>query len=412
MTEPKRTSPSQAQAVIPAIAIAAFPETQGVVDTLREAAGDRRMERARIEIFDGGIEAAIERFRTVSTPNLIVFESSADQAQLLPQLARLAEECLPTTRVLVIGHRNDVSIYRELISHGVSDYVVAPIGVVEFCSVVGRIYADMAGAKLGSTIAFIGASGGAGSSTVAHNTAWAMATDFEADVLLIDTDVAFGTAGLDFNLEATHQGIADVMQNAERLDEALLDRLLAKPHPRLSILSAPAVLDADELKEGDIDRLVELAQSRAGFTVFDLAHLWTPWVRKLLKLADQTVVTATPDLASLRNSKALLAYLKAARPNDPPAKLVLNQTGVPRRPQIKPVDFAEAAASRLDACLAFDPQLFGTAGNNGQMVGQLARNSKAARSVRQLATNLVDPRPAAVQIQKASMAARLFGRNR
>jgi pilus assembly protein CpaE len=104
--------------------------------------------------------------------------------------------------------------------------------------------------------------------------------------------------------------------------------------------------------------------------VLDVPHLWTAWVRKTLIAADEVVITAAPDLANLRNAKAIVDLLRQARPNDAPPKLVLNQVGVPKRPEIKPDDFAAALQLTPIATIPFDPLLFGTAANNGQMVAE------------------------------------------
>ena len=77
-----------------------------------------------------------------------------------------------------------------------------------------------------------------------------------------------------------------------------------------------------------------------------------------------------PDLANLRNAKAIVDLLRQARPNDTPPKLILNQVGVPKRPEIKPDDFAAALQLTPIATIPFDPLLFGTASNNGQMIAE------------------------------------------
>ena len=51
--------------------------------------------------------------------------------------------------------------------------------------------------------------------------------------------------------------------------------------------------------------------------------------------ADEIVVVATPDLASLRNAKNIMDYLRAQRPNEAPARLILNQVRLPKRPEMK-----------------------------------------------------------------------------
>jgi pilus assembly protein CpaE len=197
-----------------------------------------------------------------------------------------------------------------------------------------------------------------------------MARMFGSDVILADLDLPFGTAGLDFNLDPT-QGMAEAVFGADRLDEVLLDRLLAKCEDHLSLLAAPASLDRSyDISEAAFDQVLEIVQGNVPTVVLDVPHLWTSWARRTLISADEVVVTAVPDLANLRNTKSIVDLLRQARPNDAPPKLVLNQVGVPKRPEIKPDDFAAALQLQPIATIPFDPLLFGTAANNGQMIAE------------------------------------------
>jgi pilus assembly protein CpaE len=94
---------------------------------------------------------------------------------------------------------------------------------------------------------------------------------------------------------------------------------------------------------------------------------------------------AAPDLANLRNAKNLFDHLRAARVNDHRPHYCLNLVGVPKRPEIKPADFAKALEDQPAAVISFDPQVFGTAANNGQMVAEVSANHRAAESFRLLA---------------------------
>jgi pilus assembly protein CpaE len=108
--------------------------------------------------------------------------------------------------------------------------------------------------------------------------------------------------------------------------------------------------------------------------------------------ADDVLVVAAPDLANLRNTKNLLDLLRAARPNDRRPCYCLNQVGIPKGPEISPADFAKAIESGPVAVIPFDPQTFGTAANNGQMIAELSSSHRAADSFCQLA-QLLTGRP-------------------
>ena len=95
--------------------------------------------------------------------------------------------------------------------------------------------------------------------------------------------------------------------------------------------------------------------------------------------------SAAPDLANLRNAKNLFDYLRAARVNDHRPSYCLNQVGVPKRPEIKPADFAKAIEDEPVAVIPFEPQMFGTAANNGQMISEISASHRVSETFRSLA---------------------------
>jgi pilus assembly protein CpaE len=397
---------------IPRITIQAFCDTPEIAGTIETAAADRRMARAHVKVHTGGLGAAAEFYRSAPTPNLIMVESRLPFDEMVTTLDGLAEVCDAGTKVMVIGHSNDVRLYRELLKRGVSEYLVAPVEVMSIISGISGIYRDPGSEKLGQSYAFIGAKGGVGSSTVAHNVAWTMARLIGSDVILADLDMAFGTAGLDFNLDPT-QGIAEAVFGADRLDEVLLDRLLAKCEDHLSLLAAPATLDkAYDFGEDAFDQMLEIVQSNVPTVVLDVPHMWTAWSRKTLISADEVVITAIPDLANLRNAKAIVDLLRQARPNDAAPKLILNQVGVPKRPEIKPDDFAAALQVTPIATIPFDPLLFGTASNNGQMIAEASAKTTVADAFADVA-QVVSGRKELKKARKGGLnLGGLFGRMR
>ena len=121
------------------------------------------------------------------------------------------------------------------------------------------------------------------------------------------------------------------------------------------------------------------------FIVLDVPHQWTGWTRRTLMAADDILIVAMPDLANLRNAKNMLDLLKASRPNDNRPYYLLNNVGVPKRPEISSADFAKALDDQPVAIIPFEPHVFGAAANNGQMIAELSANHRTAESFRQLA---------------------------
>lgn len=370
---------------IPRISIQAFCETEGVADPVERAAGDRRMAKAHLKVHRGGIATAIEFYHTAPTPNLIVVESREEPQQLLESLGKLSEVCDPSSKVVVIGHYNDVWLYRELIRFGISEYIVAPVTMADVISVISSIYVDPNAAPIGRSIAFIGAKGGVGSSTIAHNIGWTMSSLFSSEVVVADLDLAFGTANINFDQDPA-QGIAEAVFSPERIDEVYLDRLLAQCAERLSLLAAPSMLDRTYDFDADaFAQIIEVAQRTAPLLILDVPHIWSGWSRAVLMQADEIVITATPELANLRNTKNLVDTLRKLRPNDAPPKLVINQAGVPKRPEISADDFVEPLEVTPLAVIPFEPALFGTSANNGRMLGEMDAQHAIVKTINEMA---------------------------
>ncbi|MBL0406543.1 AAA family ATPase [Microvirga aerilata] len=370
---------------IPRIVIHAFCDSADAAAAIEQAAADRLMTRTHVAVQLGGIVTATELYQNTPTPDVVIVQSHLDPQAYLAGIDRLAEVCYTGTKVMAIGEVNDISFYRELMRRGVSEYILGPIEPVLLISSVARMYGEAYSGKFGQVHAFIGAKGGVGSSTLSHNVGWTIARELGSNVIMADLDLPFGTAGLDFNLDA-NQGVADAIQATSRLDEVLLDRLLQKCGEHLSLLSAPAALEATyDVNEEAVEQLIEVAQKSAPFLILDMPHLWTKWAKKTVVAATDIVITAAPDLANLRNTKSLIHVLRHARPHDPPPKLVLNQIGMTKRPEIKVNDFIKAVDIQPTACIPFDAHLFGTASNKGQVVAEASTKGPAINAFREIA---------------------------
>jgi pilus assembly protein CpaE len=382
---------------VPRISIHAFCEFPDTGASLQRAGADRRLSKAHLTVQLGGISAAVEHYNGQVTPNLLVVETKLNGPEALSELDRLAEVCDPATKVIVVGRTNDVELYRELMRRGASEYLVAPLSPLQLIEVISGLYLDPGATPIGRVVAVVGARGGVGSSTLAHNIGWCVAEELNINTTIVDLDLPFGTVGLDFNDEAS-QGVCDALQAPERLDDVLLDRLLLKRGERLSLFTAPAALERDyDATPEAYESVIDVVRQSTPFVVLDMPHGWQPWLKASLLSADEIVIVATPDLTSLRNAKNIFELVRSARPNDAPPRVVINQVGVPKRPEIPAKDFAETMGVEPSSVIAFDPASFGQAANNGQMVIELAPKAPVAESLRGLCRTLTGRAAPAVE---------------
>jgi len=309
-------------------------------------------------------------------------------------------------KLVVIGATNDIALYRELMKRGVSDYLVPPLQPLSIIQAITTLYADPSAPFVGRSIAFVGAKGGVGSSTIAHNFGYCLTEYMQTNAVIVDFDLPFGTAGLDFNQDPL-QGVIDALTQPDRLDPVLLERMMVRCSERLSLFAAPATLDNDyDITADAFEEVALKIKNTAPFVIFDLPHVWSAWMRKLLLTSDDVVIVATADLASLRNAKNMIDLVRGARPNDQPPRLVLNQMGIPGRPEIPVKDFGDALGLEPSVVLPFDAKLFGAAANNGQMVAELQAKSKAAEGLNMLA-QMISRREPPAPVKKSFLSSLL-----
>jgi pilus assembly protein CpaE len=371
----------------PRVSVQAFCATVATATTVKAASEDRRLAKAHLSVHMGGIAAAIDAYHTAPTPNVIMLETESG-SDFLVGLDELATVCDPGTRVVVIGRADDKAPYRELVRRGVNDYVIGPVEVLDVVRSICGLFSASEAITVGRMIAVCGAKGGVGASTVAHNIAWAIARDVGLDSVVIDLDLAFGTASLDYNQDPV-QGIANAVFQPERPDSALMERLLAKCTDHLSLLAAPVTLDqVYDFGADAFDAIFDTLRMTTPCIVLDVPHQWTAWTRRALIGADDILIVAEPDLANMRNTKNMMSTLKAARPNDRPPLYCLNQVGMTKRPEIEVRAFAKTIDSQPIAAIPFDSKLFGTAANNGQMIAEIAANHRVTKMLLQIARRM------------------------
>ena len=316
--QPELSSPHADDYIAPAprVSVQAFCETVETAEAVRSAGEDRRLAKAHVTVQMGGMAAAVEAYSKGPTPNVIVLETGG-RNDILEGLDQLATVCDAGTRVVVIGGVHDVAPYRELVRRGVNDYVIGPVNTLDVVRSICSLFSASEAVAVGRMIAVVGAKGGVGASTVAHNVAWAIARDLALDSVVADLDLAFGTAGLDYNQDPP-QGIADAVFSPDRIDTAFLERLLAKCTDHLSLLAAPASLDrVYDLGAEAFDSIFDTMRMTTPCIVLDVPHQWSAWTKRALVGADDILIVAEPDLAEPVKAALRCHLVHAGKP--PPA---------------------------------------------------------------------------------------------
>lgn len=389
-----------------------FVSDDGTRAALERALADRRLGKLVATIEDGGlIEARAAFAEQPSPPLLIIGTGTTDAEAVLDRVDGLAEVCRPETQLILMGGANDVELFRRLARRGVADYLPAPVAPDALAQALVELMAGPAVARAGAVVAFLSAKGGAGGSTLAHNVAHLLSRPADMDALVVDLDLAFGSADIGFNIDP-NGGTRNLLAEPERIDAALLDRFATRIDDRLRVLTAPGRLEPGGagIEAARLEAMLEALRPTHRVVVLDLPRVWNNATQTALRLADVVVLTTLPDLAALRATRELLDWLERERGGAPAPLLAMNMAGGDRKSTVEGADFVASLGAAPTVTIPFDGEAFRQAVAAGEMLETARPKSRAAGAIRDLAravTARIDPRRA-VQAPSQSPLGRLL----
>ena len=342
----------------------------------------------------GGVRDLIALLGQVERPprQLVVDVSGSTMSNT--ELAELAAVCPPGVSVVVVGERNDVGTYRELLRMGVDDYLVKPLTMDLLRRVLNRRTGRSIPAqqiRTGKVVACVGSRGGIGTSTLVANLGWHLAGALERRVAAIDLDPFGGALDLMLSAQNNH-GLTDLLANVNQLDPNFVERSFAQAAPRLFLLSARADLDQSGLlpPRAVLTLLGEL-RKLFHYVFLDLPARGGELTAALLADADTVVVVSEPSVVATRETLRLI-QLAETRDDRVPLMLLVNHPRQPGHAELKQADFEEAVGRRASHVLPFDRDAAGLGENLGPPL--ISRRGPLALALRRVADDLAGRRSA------------------
>src|SRR5260221_1410152 len=223
-----------------ALAFANDPDSEAVLKTAFR-------EEAPGSVLRGDITKAIQHLSANRSPRVLVVDIS-NVALPVTQIHQLADVCEPGVSVIVIGNRDEVGLYRDLLHAGVAEYIVKPLTdtlvAKALHTALGAVEPTPISRKLGKVVALIGARGGVGTSTIAVNLAWYLANRQVRRVALVDLDLYNGVCSLALNVPPSG-GLREALENPLRIDSLFLERTMTAESERLYALGSEDRLNAE-----------------------------------------------------------------------------------------------------------------------------------------------------------------------
>lgn len=362
--EPVEKSVRHAGGRLPVMAFVADADSERVVQECFAA-----QSLAEGVVMRGGIATAIQRLGAERSPNVLIVDLSGVEMPV-SQVDILADVCEPGVTVIAIGDRHEIGLYRDLLRAGVADYMVKPL-TPQLVAKSLQLSANPEPAgqisqKLGKMVAFIGARGGAGTTTLAANLAWHLADRQNRRVVLVDLDLQNGDCALALNLKPA-AGLRDALDNPVRVDATLLERAMMSRGERLFVLSSEEPL-SDEIRFGAdaVEAIVSVLRPQFHYLIVDVPRVASHAYRRALEIADLRVIVADQTLRSVRDAIRLRTLLGDGD-SEHHNLLVVNRGGEGGRDSVTLREIGDVVGLPPKCVIPYQPKIFARAAIDGQL---------------------------------------------
>jgi pilus assembly protein CpaE len=267
-----------------------------------------------------------------TTPDVGIINIDSDSERGLALLERLTQES-PETILLVASSSTEGTVILRAMRAGAREFLTLPLTAEDLDTALRKIGQQKYGGAEGKSrscevIAVAGATGGAGSTSLAVNLGCILAAESRASVALVDLDLALGDADVFLDTIPDYT-LADVTQNISRLDIQLLKKSLTKHPSGLYLLPRPVDLhDTHVITPESLQKVLGLLKASFSHLILDLSKAYTPVDMAALEIADQVVLITQLDLPCLRNVVRLMMSFEEIDGLKDKVRIVVNRAGL------------------------------------------------------------------------------------
>lgn len=394
LSNPRSSTPSAADFV-------AFLGDAKSVETMERFTLERMMPHTHIR--QGTMADAVDFLAKLDRPpRQLVVDISASPMPL-SDLNMLADACAPSISVVVVGERNDVGFFRELLRMGVDDYISKPLTLDLLHRLLGSstgVAEPVHHVRTGKLVVCIGARGGVGTSTVAVNLAWHLARNVDRRVALLDLDPFGGPVNILLGTECNN-GLGDVLKNVKRLDPQYLDRTMIQADQKLYVLSAQFNYDSGEyLDLGALRELLGELKKHFHYLVVDMPDRAGAGAMMVLEEAQVVTLVTEPSVYAARETVRLMRVAET-RDSHAPLMLVVNQPRQSGKMELSIGDFEDAIGRRASHVLPYDRESAGRAENLGPPV--VAAKGALSEALQRMGDDLAGRSPEVKAVKAAGL---------
>lgn len=376
--------------LLPISSVGIFATKKDLIKNANSLKDDWRFARVQIDVIEGDVSDAIETYKSQETHDLILIETKTIDDSFSDSLEDLAQYCSENTAAIVVGPVNDVNLYRTLMTMGVSDYLVHPIGKEDLSDVVAKALIDRLGTAQSKLISVIGAKGGVGASSIAQALALGCSQTLRQKTIIVD-----GAGGASYLSVAMGLEPTTTLQEAGRAafadDDDNMKRMIVSVNDKLHVLaSGGEPLLEDPISAESFENILNKLMTTYPVVIFDGSSASMPVRKTALARSHKIFLATTPTLSSMRSARAMIQEINTLRGDEDEGAiskskkkkntelidLIINMKGQFSGHEITVTDAEKALEYDVSVTIDFDPKVFPAAEIDGLKITDVKGNEK------------------------------------
>ena len=322
-------------------------------------------------------------------PSAVIINLAHMGEPALKLVQRIVNEC-PTTAVICASRDSSPDLILRSMRSGARDYIRLPIIEDELTTVIERTGAFTAEhvneepKKRGRATTVFSSKGGCGTSLIAANLAILQKTP----TVLVDLNLQSGDLELLLGLKPKFS-LADVVDNRDRLDDALLASYITPHSKSLSLLAAPITAEtAEDIEPKHIYEVLELLRKRYDNVIIDTPHSFDSVTISALDHADQILVVLTLEIHAIRSTRRALEIFDRLGYPRKKIKLLVNRWS--KNIDLDQKQVEDFLGERVVGFIGSDYRAAVNSINLGQPLVDSAPSSKVTADLRNVAAKLFE----------------------
>ena len=333
-------------------------------------------------------------------PDILLVDSQLGNESTMDIIDDLALQ-FPTAAVVAILPNNDPLVAQQVMLAGARAFLITPFSQINLVSTLRRV-TELEGRRQQTqsylptqlpettrplrSVTFYCPRGGTGVTSLAANTAIALAEETGKKVLLFEGKVFFGHLEVMLNLKVQN-ALSDLIPHAANLDENLIRDVVAVHPSGIHVLLAPSNAQiAQGIRAEDIYNIFIGVSRYYDYVVVDAGGPLNDISVTLMDATDRILLVTTPDLATLHDTSRFIQLSRSLSYPSEKILMILNKAGIEGGVKLK--DIEAVLHDQVYHQIANDPANVLRSINRGIPFLVYYPRSSASKSVQQLAQSL------------------------